>query len=278
MFFCCVCEVYRCFVASKRSPRALDHPSAWTLLDVWTVDDGKTGRIWRGSVLTLAAFLHEGMKENSDNVTENANKWSCLSSASGTETVAVPQTDGSYKLHGFKWFTSATDADMTLTLARVQDGTGATTPVFLTSDAPLTSLLFVWLRFHCAVRVLVSVHRVAGVCLCFTQRWVEMRMAGWRVSRFSDWRTSSGRDRCPLLSYCWTACRHTEWVTFSVIKYLLPHFVCKIFLKLLTISHNLSTVSADSTLCNWVIYNAHCSQQLVGVIIFLQLFQCKHSS
>ncbi|XP_054466929.1 acyl-CoA dehydrogenase family member 11-like isoform X2 [Anoplopoma fimbria] len=47
--------------------------------------------------------------------------------ASGTETLAVPQTDGSYKLHGFKWFTSATDADMTLTLARVQDRTGATT-------------------------------------------------------------------------------------------------------------------------------------------------------
>ncbi|XP_071755880.1 acyl-CoA dehydrogenase family member 11 [Centroberyx gerrardi] len=48
--------------------------------------------------------------------------------ASGTETVAVPQGDGSYKLHGFKWFTSATDADMTLTLARVQDREGATTP------------------------------------------------------------------------------------------------------------------------------------------------------
>uniref|UniRef100_A0A8C5DLY2 Acyl-CoA dehydrogenase family member 11-like n=1 Tax=Gouania willdenowi TaxID=441366 RepID=A0A8C5DLY2_GOUWI len=46
----------------------------------------------------------------------------------GTETVAVPQRDGSYKLHGFKWFTSATDADMTLTLARVQDGSGETTP------------------------------------------------------------------------------------------------------------------------------------------------------
>uniref|UniRef100_A0A667YFM6 Acyl-CoA dehydrogenase family member 11-like n=1 Tax=Myripristis murdjan TaxID=586833 RepID=A0A667YFM6_9TELE len=48
--------------------------------------------------------------------------------ASGTETVAIPQQDGSYKLHGFKWFTSATDADMTLTLARVQDRHGATTP------------------------------------------------------------------------------------------------------------------------------------------------------
>ncbi|XP_054629917.1 acyl-CoA dehydrogenase family member 11-like [Dunckerocampus dactyliophorus] len=48
--------------------------------------------------------------------------------SSGTETVAVPQTDGWYKLHGFKWFTSATDADMTLTLARVRDRAGATTP------------------------------------------------------------------------------------------------------------------------------------------------------
>ncbi|XP_056146534.1 acyl-CoA dehydrogenase family member 11-like [Lampris incognitus] len=46
--------------------------------------------------------------------------------ASGTETVAVPQTDGTYKLHGFKWFTSATDADMTLTLARIQDTERAT--------------------------------------------------------------------------------------------------------------------------------------------------------
>ncbi|KAM4746183.1 acyl-CoA dehydrogenase family member 11 isoform 2-T2 [Anableps anableps] len=46
----------------------------------------------------------------------------------GTETVAIPQTDGSYRLYGFKWFTSATDADMTLTLARVQDRSGSTTP------------------------------------------------------------------------------------------------------------------------------------------------------
>lgn len=48
--------------------------------------------------------------------------------ANGTETVAVPQSDGSYRLYGYKWFTSATDADMTLTLARVQDMTGATIP------------------------------------------------------------------------------------------------------------------------------------------------------
>lgn len=58
--------------------------------------------------------------------------------------MAVPQTDGSYKLHGFKWFTSATDADMTLTLARIQDRTGATTPVLLTADTrlPARSVLF----------------------------------------------------------------------------------------------------------------------------------------
>ena len=39
--------------------------------------------------------------------------------ADGTETYAVPQRDGSYSLYGYKWFTSATDADMALTLARV---------------------------------------------------------------------------------------------------------------------------------------------------------------
>ncbi|CAB1322021.1 unnamed protein product [Coregonus sp. 'balchen'] len=45
----------------------------------------------------------------------------------GTETVALLQSDGTYRLSGFKWFTSATDADMTLTLARVTDGDGQTT-------------------------------------------------------------------------------------------------------------------------------------------------------
>lgn len=39
--------------------------------------------------------------------------------ANATETTAYRQSDGSYKLYGYKWFTSATDADMTLTLARI---------------------------------------------------------------------------------------------------------------------------------------------------------------
>ncbi|CAL1534839.1 unnamed protein product [Lymnaea stagnalis] len=44
--------------------------------------------------------------------------------AGGTETLAVEQQDGTYKLYGYKWFSSATDADMTLTLARVVDKHG----------------------------------------------------------------------------------------------------------------------------------------------------------
>lgn len=46
--------------------------------------------------------------------------------ANGTETVAQRQEDGLYRLHGFKWFTSATDADITLTLARIADDHGNT--------------------------------------------------------------------------------------------------------------------------------------------------------
>ncbi len=41
--------------------------------------------------------------------------------AEGTETVAIPQPDGSFTLHGYKWFSSATDADVALTLARIVD-------------------------------------------------------------------------------------------------------------------------------------------------------------
>lgn len=48
--------------------------------------------------------------------------------ANGTETIAVPQDDGSYRLYGYKWFSSATDSDMTLTLARIADDQGQTIP------------------------------------------------------------------------------------------------------------------------------------------------------
>ena len=40
-----------------------------------------------------------------------------------TETVALPDGGGGWRLHGYKWFSSATDSDMALTLARVvRDG------------------------------------------------------------------------------------------------------------------------------------------------------------
>lgn len=48
--------------------------------------------------------------------------------ANGTETIAIPQEDGTYKLHGYKWFSSATDADMTFTLARVLNSDGSVVP------------------------------------------------------------------------------------------------------------------------------------------------------
>ena len=49
--------------------------------------------------------------------------------AAGTETVAVEQPDGNYRLYGYKWFTSATDSDMALTLARVVNSDGGVTDV-----------------------------------------------------------------------------------------------------------------------------------------------------
>lgn len=52
--------------------------------------------------------------------------------ADGTDTIAVgpPDSgDSSYRLHGYKWFTSATDAQMAFTLARLQDENGMVTKV-----------------------------------------------------------------------------------------------------------------------------------------------------
>ena len=67
--------------------------------------------------------------------------------ANGTETIAVPQGDGStYRLFGYKWFSSATDADITLTLARVQNPDGTTQPVSIASAYPRSQQV---LFFYC---------------------------------------------------------------------------------------------------------------------------------
>jgi hypothetical protein len=69
--------------------------------------------------------------------------------ARGTETVAVEQGDGTYRLYGYKWFSSATDADMTFTLARVVDKQGQAVEVHSillfvnTYHGAFTSVLFV---------------------------------------------------------------------------------------------------------------------------------------
>ncbi|XP_039628215.1 acyl-CoA dehydrogenase family member 11-like isoform X2 [Polypterus senegalus] len=47
--------------------------------------------------------------------------------AGGTETVAKAQPDGTYRLYGYKWFTSSTNSEMSLTLGRVVDSQGLTT-------------------------------------------------------------------------------------------------------------------------------------------------------
>lgn len=50
--------------------------------------------------------------------------------AGGTDTVAVELDKASnlYNLYGYKWFSSATDADMSITLARIQDSNENVTP------------------------------------------------------------------------------------------------------------------------------------------------------
>lgn len=44
--------------------------------------------------------------------------------ADGTRTLAKRQPDGSYRLFGYKWFTSAIDADITFATARIEDDNG----------------------------------------------------------------------------------------------------------------------------------------------------------
>ena len=55
--------------------------------------------------------------------------------AGGTETLAVKQSDDSYKLYGHKWFSSATDADTALTLARICSEDGQYTEVIMSRVA-----------------------------------------------------------------------------------------------------------------------------------------------
>lgn len=100
--------------------------------------------------------------------------------------MAVPQTDGSYKLHGFKWFTSATDADVTLTLARVQDRGGATTPV---QQFSYSSLNIYYQSDSISVLTLGSVTQGSrGLSLFYAEisRDQDGRLKGIEVQRLKD--------------------------------------------------------------------------------------------
>lgn len=57
-------------------------------------------------------------------VSVRGNIYHVMFTARGTTTYAVPEQGGTYRLHGYKWFSSATDADMAFTLARVRDEDG----------------------------------------------------------------------------------------------------------------------------------------------------------
>lgn len=46
------------------------------------------------------------------------------SDVANSETIAIKQKDGSYALHGYKFFTSATTSAMAVVLARVVDENG----------------------------------------------------------------------------------------------------------------------------------------------------------
>lgn len=67
-----------------------------------------------------------------------------------------PEPDGSYRLHGYKWFTSATDANMAFALARLanKDGTVIQVCKYLESD----------LR----VCILIAAAVVLSLCVCLS--------------------------------------------------------------------------------------------------------------
>ncbi|MEE6510098.1 hypothetical protein FKM82_029140 [Ascaphus truei] len=94
--------------------------------------------------------------------------------AGGTETVAQSQADGTYKLHGFKWFTSATDSDMSLTLGRVTDTQGHTVQISPEGRgvASITSMLTIT-RIHNTISAAASMRRVINLAREYaTKRFV----------------------------------------------------------------------------------------------------------
>ena len=84
--------------------------------------------------------------------------------AGGTETLAVqdPNSKNMYKLYGYKFFSSATDADIALSLARVVDpATGKITSV---NNSKLGLNFVMW---NSSILMVLFLLRVQKDCPCF---------------------------------------------------------------------------------------------------------------
>ncbi|PVD31692.1 hypothetical protein C0Q70_07110 [Pomacea canaliculata] len=101
--------------------------------------------------------------------------------AGGTETVAVKQADGSYSLYGYKWFSSATDADMTLTLARVVDEEGKTT-----EGTKGLSLFYLELRDESGKLNNIQIHRLKNKLGTRQLPTAELLLYGAKAFKVSD--------------------------------------------------------------------------------------------
>ena len=78
--------------------------------------------------------------------------------AGGTETIAVPEGDDRHRLYGYKWFSSATDADMAFTLARVVDSNGTVTEVKCFNIWIDWLILRSWSHSQASVLITISLH------------------------------------------------------------------------------------------------------------------------
>lgn len=106
-----------------------------------------------GAAFTLKNEKDGELKEAFTRLTSRSNMWTSGqwmtekkggSDVSNTETLALKTQEGSYNLYGYKWFTSATDSQMTLTLGKVVPAERLPTQTEL--DKTKVSLFFVKVR------------------------------------------------------------------------------------------------------------------------------------
>ena len=80
----------------------------------------------------------------------------CIFAAAGTETIAL-KGDHGYQLYGYKWFTSASDANMSLTLARSVDSNGQPIPVCMLIFNAADILMRIFAKLSCYIHCSCSI-------------------------------------------------------------------------------------------------------------------------